>query len=165
MFFDCNLDNVEKFARKIDVLFTWSVTSFQYGHHRPFAALSLLSAWQGKLSERAYRRDLISPQEFLQDRLFDWLDLSEAARTEENINAVTLLYGNLIERGLFCYATYIQRLVARGELGLSLAEVQPLSTFFRKAITNSLSAEQIASQEFHTLYTITGFKPIVIKSA
>ncbi len=132
VFFDFNIDDAKNFARKIDVLFTWSVTPLQYGHHRPFAAVSLLSAWQEKLSERAHRRDLISPQEFLQDRLFDWLDLSPAARAEESINAVTLLYGTLIERGLFCYATYIQRLVARGESGLSLAEVQPFSALLER---------------------------------
>ncbi|KAF8621541.1 hypothetical protein AX15_007713 [Amanita polypyramis BW_CC] len=122
-FFDCDVDNVETFARKIDILFTWSVTSLQYGYHRPFVAVSLLGMWQAKLSERAHRRNLMSPHDFLQDRLFDWLDLSRAAYAEENLNAVALLYENLIGRGLFCYATYIQRLIARGESGLSLTEM------------------------------------------
>ncbi|KAK2467842.1 hypothetical protein APHAL10511_000137 [Amanita phalloides] len=122
VFFGCGLDDVDTFARKIDTLFTWSVSLSQYGYHRPFAAVSLLSMWQAKFSERAHRRDLMSPREFLQDRLFDWLDLSGTARVEENLSAITLLYGNLIAQGSFCYAAYVRRLVARGEPGLLLME-------------------------------------------
>jgi mediator of RNA polymerase II transcription subunit 12 len=122
-FFDCGMDDTQTFATKLDVLFTWSITSLQYGHHRPFAAIALLDIWRIKQIERAHRRELASPHSFLQDQLFDWLDVSSASRAEGTIDSVALLYGNLIERDLFCYATYLQRLVARGEPGLSLAEV------------------------------------------
>ncbi|KAF8629229.1 hypothetical protein AX17_005811 [Amanita inopinata Kibby_2008] len=121
-FFDCGTDDKTIPAAKIDILFTWSTTALQYGEHRPFAAVTLINIWKERLSERASRRNLISPQNFLQDQLFDWLDTSAAAGNKESTNAVALLYGLLMERELFCYTTYIQRLVARGEPGLSFTE-------------------------------------------
>lgn len=63
------------------------------------------------------------PEEFLQDQLFDWLDGSDVAVSERSIRMVTFAYGNLVEYGLFSFANYIQRLIARGEPGLSFSEV------------------------------------------
>jgi mediator of RNA polymerase II transcription subunit 12 len=102
------------------------VTPLQYGDHRPFAAVTLLRIWRDKAGDRATRRDCTPPDEFLQDRLFDWLDSSGAAGEGDNIRAVSLLFGKLVKHELFSYASYIQRLIARGEPGLSFAEVRVL---------------------------------------
>jgi mediator of RNA polymerase II transcription subunit 12, fungi type len=69
------------------------------------------------------RRDFTSPDDFLQDRLFDWLDENELAGEEANLSSVVGLFGKLVRDSLFEYAKYIQRLVARGELGLSYTQV------------------------------------------
>jgi hypothetical protein len=74
----------------------------------------------------------IRPREFIQDQLFDWLDGSDTAAAEENKRMVPLLFGMLVEYELFSYANYIQRLIARGEPGLSFTEV---STYFTTCIT------------------------------
>jgi mediator of RNA polymerase II transcription subunit 12 len=52
------------------------------------------------------------------------LDSSEIASKSGSIQAVALLFGDLLKRELFSYASYIQRLVARGEQGLSFTEVR-----------------------------------------
>lgn len=100
----------------------------QYGDHRPYAARTLLQAWRDRAEERAIRRDSASPDEVIQDELFDWLDVSEIAGEEKNVVAVSVLFGELIEQGLFSFDKYIQRLIARGEPGLSYTEV---SIFFK----------------------------------
>ena len=111
------------FALKVDRLLTWSVTPLQYGDHRPYAAVALLHRWCDRAGERATRRDFTSPHELLQDLLFDWLDGSSVAGDPGNLRAVALLYGELVKWELFSYAKYIQRLIARCELGLSYTEV------------------------------------------
>jgi mediator of RNA polymerase II transcription subunit 12 len=70
------------------------------------------------------RRDFTSPDDFLQDLLFDWLDESELAGEEANLANVVSLFGKLVRDGLFQYAKYVQRLVARGEPGLSYTQVR-----------------------------------------
>ncbi|CAL1707851.1 unnamed protein product [Somion occarium] len=122
LFFDTASDESPTFAQKLDILLTWSVTPLQYGDHRPYAAASLLRCWRDRAGERAIRRDRASPDEFIQDHLFDWLDASDAAAEEGNISSVALLFGQLVKHGLFSYPVYIQRLIARGEPGLSFAE-------------------------------------------
>jgi len=44
---------------------------------------------------------------------------------ERNRVNVSILFGDLIERDLFSYDKYIQRIIARGEVGLSMNEVCP----------------------------------------
>ena len=105
------------------MLLTWSVTSLQYGDHRPFAAVTLIRLWRDRAHDRASRRGVATPSEFLQDQLFDWLDVSEVAGEAANIRDVALLYGKLVKHEVFSYASYIQRLIARGEIGLSYTEV------------------------------------------
>ncbi|TFY51580.1 hypothetical protein EVJ58_g10491, partial [Rhodofomes roseus] len=92
------------FARKLDILLTWSVTSLQYGDHRPYAAACILEEWRRKAGERAIRHEAESPDQFIQDQVFDWLD------------------GHLVKQGLFSYQQYVQRLIARGEAGLSFGQ-------------------------------------------
>jgi mediator of RNA polymerase II transcription subunit 12 len=122
-YFSHDMNDYGVFKEKIDLLLTWSVTPLQYGDHRPFAAATLIRTWRDKACDRASRRNVATPSEFLQDQLFDWLDASEVAGEASNIRDVALLYGNLVKYDVFSYASYIQRLVARGEVGLSNTEV------------------------------------------
>lgn len=101
----------------------------QYGDHRPYAAMSLLRAWRDRAEERASRRDGANPNEVIQDELFDWLDDNEYAGEAGNLPAVSLLFGELVEKGLFSYDQYIQRIIARGEMGLSFSEVRKLAAY------------------------------------
>jgi mediator of RNA polymerase II transcription subunit 12, fungi type len=117
-------DDLSCFPEKLHVLLSWSVTPLQYGDHRPFAAATLIRNWRDRACDRATRRDFTPPDAFLQDQLFDWLDSSEIASEPGCIQAVALLFGNLLKCELFSYASYIQRLVARGEQGLSFTEVR-----------------------------------------
>ncbi|KAI0356240.1 hypothetical protein OH77DRAFT_1401364 [Trametes cingulata] len=120
--FDDNSDISPSFSRKLDFLLTWSVTPLQYGDHRPYAAACLLQIWRNKAEERAIRRDAPSPDEQIQDLLFDWLDSSDVAGDPGNLPAVALLFGQLVKHELFSYEQYMQRLIARGETGLSYSQ-------------------------------------------
>ncbi|KAJ3781694.1 hypothetical protein GGU10DRAFT_98188 [Lentinula aff. detonsa] len=121
-FFPSSSENLSGISEKLDALLTWSVTPLQYGDHRAFAAVTLIQKWRTKAGDRANRRDASPPDGFLQDQLFEWLDTSDVAGEAENIAAVALLYGKLVKHELFSYASYIQRLIARGEPGLSFTE-------------------------------------------
>ncbi|KAF8972899.1 hypothetical protein BDZ97DRAFT_2053658 [Flammula alnicola] len=121
VYFGQNIDD-SNFKEKLDMLLTWSVTPLQYGDHRPFTAVTLIRIWRDKACDRASRRGIATPSEFLQDQLFDWLDTSEVAGEVSNIRDVAFLYGKLVKHEIFSYASYIQRLIARGETGLSYTE-------------------------------------------
>ncbi|KAJ7078858.1 hypothetical protein B0H15DRAFT_526897 [Mycena belliarum] len=118
-----HLDDSLVFVDKLQMLLTWSVTPLQFGDHRPFAAVTLIRNWRAKVGDRATRRDFAGPHEFLQDQLFDWLDTSDVAGDAHNLSAVAILFGKLVRDDLFSYTGYIQRLVARGESGLTFSEV------------------------------------------
>ncbi|KAI0344762.1 hypothetical protein BDW22DRAFT_1354912 [Trametopsis cervina] len=117
-FFDAGSDDKASFPRKLDILLTWSITPLQYGDHRPYAAVSLLRFWRDKAEERAIRRWRDSPDDFIQDQLFAWLDSSDVAADLTNLSSIALVFGQLVKQGLFSYPQYIQRLIARGEQGL-----------------------------------------------
>ncbi|OBZ68162.1 Mediator of RNA polymerase II transcription subunit 12 [Grifola frondosa] len=121
-FFEDASELSPSFARKLDTLLTWSVTPLQYGDHRPYAAACIILLWRNRAEDRAIRRDAPSPDEHIQDLLFDWLDASDVAAEPENIAAVALLFGQLVKRALFSYTKYIQRLIARGEAGIAFSE-------------------------------------------
>ncbi|KAI0675055.1 hypothetical protein C8Q78DRAFT_1010248 [Trametes maxima] len=125
--FEDNSEISPSFSRKLDFLLTWSVTPLQYGDHRPYAAACLLQLWRNKAEERAIRRDAPSPDEQIQDLLFDWLDSSDVAGEVGNLPAVALLFGQLVKHGLFSYGQYMQRLIARGERGLSYSDSEEAS--------------------------------------
>jgi mediator of RNA polymerase II transcription subunit 12 len=127
-FFLQSTDASSYLAEKLRILLTWSVTPLQYGDHRPFAAATLIRNWRDRAGDRATRRDFTPPDASLQDQLFDWLDSSDIASETGNIRAVAVLFGNLLKCELFSYASYIQRLVARGEQGLSFVEVRVYSS-------------------------------------
>ncbi|GLB37302.1 putative transcription mediator complex subunit Med12 [Lyophyllum shimeji] len=140
-------------SEKLDMLLTWSVTPLQYGDHRPFAAVTLIHNWRAQAGDRATRRDFRPPDEFLQDRLFHWLDSSDVAGHPDNIRAVSLLFGKLVKQELFSYASYIQRLIARGEAGLSsTAESRSRHGEFLRWIPLSKSTSSLISQRKATLY-------------
>ncbi|KAI0068850.1 hypothetical protein BV25DRAFT_1904185 [Artomyces pyxidatus] len=101
------------FTHKLDRLLTWAVTPLQYGDHRPYAAVTLLRRHRARAARRVLDAD-----SGVQDMLFAWLDAAPRA----HLPAVALLFGELIREGMFEYAAYVQRLIARGEQGLSYAE-------------------------------------------
>ncbi|KAF8756928.1 Transcription mediator complex subunit Med12 [Rhizoctonia solani] len=137
--------------QKLSVLLTWAVTPSQYGSHRPFLACSLLA-----------RR---SEGTRWQEGIWRWLDESDEVRAigiwendkEEGVStsagiddaskimwhsrdAVALLVGELIEKGLFSYGWYMQKLIARGitdpnlarpKYGLSASTREGLLTYFK----------------------------------
>lgn len=146
-----DLHDLPQFDVKLDRLLTWSVTPLQYGDHRPFVALTLLKHFRNQAGERANRRDVQAPDQFLQDALFQWLDTSEAAGDINNLRWVTLLYGKLVKYEIFSYPSYIQRLIARGEPGLSSADVR------NRVILRLISSElrsgtcRVASQKISSL--------------
>ncbi|KIY71093.1 hypothetical protein CYLTODRAFT_419101 [Cylindrobasidium torrendii FP15055 ss-10] len=109
-------DDLEDTKRKLDLLLTWCVTPLQFGDHRAFAAVTLLMKWRQRASNRTIRR----PDQFLQDELFKWLDRSEVAADPKVISTVSMVFGKLVDKQLFSYDRYIQRLVARSEPGLAV---------------------------------------------
>ncbi|KAF5370753.1 hypothetical protein D9758_002110 [Tetrapyrgos nigripes] len=121
-FFPVSVENWSGIPEKLDSLLTWSVTPVQFGDHRPYVAVTLIRDWRARAGDRANRRDITPPDEFLQDQLFDWLDSSSVAAEPDNIRAVAMLYGKLVKHELFSPAKYIQRLIARGEPGLSFTQ-------------------------------------------
>ncbi|KAK7057438.1 Med12 domain-containing protein [Favolaschia claudopus] len=148
-----HLDDYVVFSDKLQMLLTWSVTPLQFGDHRPFAAVTLIRNWRAKVGDRATRRDFASPDEFLQDQLFDWLDTSDVASDPQNLRAVSVLYGKLVKDDLFSYAGYIQRLIARGEGGLAYSEVEcSRHRDFLRCIPLYNSTSSLTSQRKVTLY-------------
>ncbi|CCM03316.1 uncharacterized protein FIBRA_05444 [Fibroporia radiculosa] len=155
MFFDTSSETQTTFSRKLDILLTWSVTSLQYGDHRPYAAACLLREWRKKVGERAIRHEAASPDEYIQDEVFDWLDTSSDAAEPENLPAVALLFGQLVKHGLFSYQGYVQRLIARGELGLLFGqEVHSRHRDFLRWIAIHSSDSSLIRQRRVTLYGV-----------
>jgi mediator of RNA polymerase II transcription subunit 12, fungi type len=150
-------DDPSRFAEKLHVLLSWSVTPLQYGDHRSFAAATLIRNWRDRACDRATRRHLKPPDGFLQDQLFDWLDSSKIASEPDCIRAVALLFGSLLKYELFSYASYIQRLVARGEQGLSFIEVRS-----NQLIVDLYSSESLCRKQDHGIETFLGGFPSVI---
>lgn len=112
--------------QKLSVLLTWAVTPSQYGSHRPFLACSLLARRaEGTRWQEGIWRWLDESDEVRAVGIWD-----EAAGVEEggksvwhSLDAVALLVGELVEKGLFMYGWYMQKLVARGITDLSLPGV------------------------------------------
>lgn len=102
------------------VLLDWSVTPLQYGDHRIYAVANVLRHSKGKLDEQLTLRDpsCFRGDALFQMRLFEWLDASKIVGELENRRTVALLLGQLIKLQLFSYTQYVQRLIARGDVGL-----------------------------------------------
>lgn len=108
------------FWDRVHVLLDWSVTPLQYGDHRIYAVASILRDCKEKLDEQLALRDPSCPRGdvLFQMRLFEWLDTSKIVGELENRRTVAPLLGQLIRLGLFSYTVYVQRLIARGDVGL-----------------------------------------------
>lgn len=102
------------------VLLDWSVTPLQYGDHRIYAVASVLRQSKEKLDEQLAMRDPSCPRgdALFHMRLFEWLDTSKTVGELENRRTVAPLLGQLIKLQLFSYSQYVQRLIARGDVGL-----------------------------------------------
>jgi mediator of RNA polymerase II transcription subunit 12 len=124
--FGTHFNDATRFARKLDMLLSWAVSPAQCGTHRPYTVVALLRHWCAAAEERASRRDTNPPHEFLHDQLFDWLDESYLATDAVCLPEVANLYGELVEKELFLYTAYVQRLIARGESGLLITSVSLL---------------------------------------
>ncbi|EPQ57624.1 hypothetical protein GLOTRDRAFT_137894 [Gloeophyllum trabeum ATCC 11539] len=156
-FFDAHSEDVAFFSRKLDLLLSWCVTPLQYGDHRTYAAMSLLSHWRNQAQECAWRRNVppnAGPAQVLQDLLFDWLDDSEVAGDPENLRAIAWLYGGLAKHDLFSYAEYLQRLVSRGEQGLSDPEKPSRHRRFLRWIPLQKSTPALVNQRKVILYGV-----------
>lgn len=163
-FFASDQYDSSTFIVKLDMLLTWSVTPLQFGDHRPFAAVTLIRLWRDRAGDRATRRDFTPPDDFLQDQLFDWLDSSDVAGEVENIRGVALLFGKLVKHELFSYASYIQRLIARGESGLSFTEVHGNFIVFVSELT-SIIGLRISPPKFSAMDSVVQFNSVSGQSA
>ncbi len=121
--------NSSSFESKLNILLTWSVSSTQFGDHRPFAVACILRIWRDDAKLRAIRRRTTRPEAGLQEQLFHWLDTSDAASHPSNLDNISLLFGELCRKGLFSYGWFIQRLVARGEAGLGSEDLVSASRY------------------------------------
>jgi mediator of RNA polymerase II transcription subunit 12, fungi type len=131
-YFDTQITDFSILIDKIATLLTWAVTPLQFGDHRPFAAVTLLGIWRTK--NDIFRHRYSSNEDFIHDQIFDWLDSSEVTQDPANLAVIASFVGQLIQHNLFSYEMYIQRLIARGELGLSFKEVD-LANFLHKILT------------------------------
>ncbi|KZT58942.1 hypothetical protein CALCODRAFT_549965, partial [Calocera cornea HHB12733] len=110
-------DSENTYDDQLKLLLTWAVSRFQYGDHRPYAVASILRKWMDDAKLQAIRQKVkVKPAEMLQDRLFLWLHNYPAHSLQSDMPAIAILIGELIRRGVFSYARYVQELVARGEL-------------------------------------------------
>ncbi|CAK5281407.1 unnamed protein product [Mycena citricolor] len=152
-YFSTDLTDDAAFVEKLQMLLTWSVTPLQFGDHRPFAAVTIIRNWRNKIGDRATRRDFAGPDELIQDQLFDWLDASDVARDAQNLGPIVNLYGKLVKEDVFSYANYVQRLVARGEPGLLLTDVEGTRhRDFLRCIPIHHSTSSLTSQRKVILY-------------
>lgn len=114
------LDDDRRFSQKLELLLSWGTTSSQFGSQRPYVVVSILDHWRVVTNERARRRNTLPSYEPLQDRIFEWLDNTELVEDKETIPAVASLLGKLVEKSLFSFDRYLERLIARGEQGLAV---------------------------------------------
>jgi mediator of RNA polymerase II transcription subunit 12 len=115
------------FWDRVYVLLDWSVTPLQYGDHRIYAVANVLRQSKQKLDEQLALRDPSCPRgdALFQIRLFEWLNTSKTVGELENRRTVAPLLGQLIKLELFSYPQYVQRLIARGDVGLGPPTVSP----------------------------------------
>ena len=121
------------------VLLDWSVTPLQYGDHRIYAVANVLRQSKEKLDEQLALRDPSCPRgdALFQMRLFEWLDTSGIVGELENRRTVAPLLGQLIKLQLFSYTQYVQRLIARGDVGLGPQSVSIWRREFDSLLTRS----------------------------
>lgn len=102
---------------KLKNLLTWSVSQSQYGDHRPYVAVTLVSLWRDEAKLRAVRRRTDKPDALLQEALFEWFDEERG-----ELEGVAMLFGEMCRKGLLSYSWFLRRLMARGEAGIGYEE-------------------------------------------
>lgn len=106
--------DMKRVGEKIFTLLNWSLGVSQLGAHRPYAVHTIIRLW----SERFDKHQSKSSHPTLLDLhpcLYDWLDTSPAARKDENIRAIGIMFGELIRQGVFSYGRYMRSLIAKGQ--------------------------------------------------
>ncbi|KAG0369656.1 RNA polymerase II mediator complex subunit [Gamsiella multidivaricata] len=121
---------------RVNTLCEWAITNSRYGHHRIYLAGTLLGIWRESpvLSPRVPLHERTSR---LQGALLEFLDSFNGTHlqpthhldlnhghhqqhsthgSEDTLEAIARLFGNLIHDRLFSYQQYLQRLIARGDL-------------------------------------------------
>ncbi|KAF9137964.1 RNA polymerase II mediator complex subunit [Mortierella sp. GBA39] len=130
---------------RVNTLCEWAITNSRYGHHRIFLVGTLLRLWRDSPSLAVHLSPLEKASR-LQSALIEFLDsfngthhpLSQSDdsshghhqqqqhldhhqqhlqhSSDDVLEAMARLFGNLIHDRLFSYQQYIQRLIARGDL-------------------------------------------------
>lgn len=130
---------------RVNTLCEWAITNSRYGHHRIFLVGTLLRLWRDSPNLAVHLSPLEKASR-LQSALLEFLDsfngthhpLSQSDNSshghhqqqqhldhheqhlqhssEDVLEAMARLFGNLIRDRLFSYQQYIQRLIARGDL-------------------------------------------------
>ncbi|KAF9155624.1 RNA polymerase II mediator complex subunit [Linnemannia schmuckeri] len=130
---------------RVNTLCEWAITNSRYGHHRIFLVGTLLRLWRDSPSLAVHLSPLEKASR-LQSALLAFLDSFNGTHhppsqsdnsshghhqqqqhldhhqqhlqhsSEDVLEAMARLFGNLIRDRLFSYQQYIQRLIARGDL-------------------------------------------------
>ena len=97
-----------RLEEKIFILLNWSMGMFSLGNHRGYAVYTLLKFW-------AEQYDAYRPVSFdFFPILYKWLDTSQAAKKEDNVLAIGIIFGEITRQGSFSYGRYLQTLIAHG---------------------------------------------------
>ncbi|KAG0050520.1 RNA polymerase II mediator complex subunit [Gryganskiella cystojenkinii] len=121
---------------RVHTLCEWAITNSRHGHHRVYLVGTLLSIWKGSTTLSPYMMDTEKLSR-LQSALIEFLDNfngttldhqsgsafanqhhhhHQSPGSEDTLEAMARLFGNLIHERLFSYQQYLQRLIARGDL-------------------------------------------------
>ncbi|KAF9923613.1 RNA polymerase II mediator complex subunit [Linnemannia zychae] len=133
---------------QVKTLCEWAITNSRYGHHRIFLVGTLLKMWRDS-SSLAVHLSPFEKASRLQSALLEFLDSFNGTHhppspsndlfhthlqqqqhlehhqqhpqhsSEDVMEAMARLFGNLIHDRLFSYQQYLQRLIARGDLQAS----------------------------------------------
>lgn len=118
---------------RVHSLCEWAITNSRHGHHRVYLVGTLLNIWRESHSLSPYMSTDVEKSSRLQSALMEFLDifngttldprqsshhnpLHQPSGTEDTLEAMTRLFGNLIHERLFSYQQYLQRLIARGDM-------------------------------------------------
>nr|XP_019008399.1 uncharacterized protein I206_06958 [Kwoniella pini CBS 10737]OCF47180.1 hypothetical protein I206_06958 [Kwoniella pini CBS 10737] len=118
--------DMSRFEEKMFVLLNWAMGLFQLGSHRPYAVYTILKHWHDQHEEHQSKQ----PKSCVIDLfplLYKWLDISAAAKKEENIQAIGITIGECTRQGMFSYGRYLQMLIAKGQTARNQASGRPPS--------------------------------------
>jgi len=117
---------------RVHTLCEWAITNSRHGHHRVYLVGTLLGIWKESPSLPPHMLTDAEKSSRLQSALIEFLDNfngttmdphqnsqhhhHQSAGSEDTLEAMTRLFGNLIHERLFSYQQYLQRLIARGDM-------------------------------------------------